>query len=253
MPVQNAKPISQVTIVNAAETPEILLFDIIGPPDWGFIGARDVAQALKDIGRVDELTVRINSPGGSVYEGMAIYNLLKNHQANIAVEIDGIAASIASVIAQAGDTIRIAENALMMIHEASVIVWGTSGDLRKEADVLDTIDGQIADVYAARSGRDVAEFVDLMAAETWFTGSEAVEAGLATEISGNKQVGNAFDLSHFKNAPKSAADQGLKVYPPVPKVDPAARAQVRRREMARRRLDLLELQSTMPPADNAAA
>ena len=217
-------------IVNAAETPEILLFDIIGPSEFGFISPRDVAQALKEIGPVDALTVRINSPGGSIYDGMAIYNLLKNHRAHITVEIDGLAASIASVIAQAGDTIRIAENALMMTHLPAVIMFGTADDLRKGADVLDTMKDQIADVHAARSGRPAAEFLALMEAETWFSGAEAVEAGMATEISENKQVTNAFDLSHFKNAPKPGEQSILKVHRPGQEQDnnAAYRARMRR-------------------------
>ena len=129
--------------------------------DWAGLSARQLVSNLKDID-ADEITVRINSPGGSVFDGIAIYNALHYHKAHINVRIEGLAASIASVIAMAGDTVHMAANALLMIHNPFSWVGGDAEELRKMADMLDKTTGVIAQTYASSSGLVVTEVINLM-------------------------------------------------------------------------------------------
>src|ERR1019366_1254050 len=153
------------------------------------------------------IDLRINSPGGNVFEGLTIYNLLASHPAKVAVHIDGLAASIASVIAMAGNTIEIADNGMLMIHNAWGVGIGQASDLRKTASVLDSVTGNIAGIYAKRaSAPDLGEIQDLMDAETWMTASEAKDCGLVDCIVDNMAIAAcAFDPKRFKfkNTPKA--------------------------------------------------
>lgn len=169
-------------------------------------------QELDDMGDIDELEIHINSGGGDVFAGQAIYNMIKSVKAHKTVYIDGLAASIASVIAMAGERIVMPANALMMIHEAWTIAAGNKHDLRKQARVLDTIDETIRGVYAARTGLDDDNLTRMMAAETWMTAREAFELGFCTEIEENMSIaasvngqtaiinGVEIDLNKFRNA-----------------------------------------------------
>ncbi|MFI1394090.1 head maturation protease, ClpP-related [Streptomyces sp. NPDC020681] len=161
-----------------AATAEVAIYDEVG-----FFGtnAADFTRELKGI-TASSIDVRLNSPGGEVFDGIAIYEALRQHPAKVTTYIDGLAASIASVIAMAGDRRIIGRNATMMIHEANGVCIGECRDMRELADLLDKTSNNIADVYAKRSGRGtVASWRALMKGETWFVGAEAVEAGLATE------------------------------------------------------------------------
>lgn len=140
-----------------------------------------VAAKLRDLGAGD-VTIRINSPGGVVHEGMAIYNRLAAHDGNIAFAIDGVAASIASVVIMSGDRIMIGEGANVMIHKPWTMMAGNADDLRKEAEVLDTLEAGISTVYAARTGKAEGDLRRMMADETWFLGQQAVDEGFADEI-----------------------------------------------------------------------
>ena len=161
--------------------------DIEATQFWGDeITPQTLADQLKTC--EGELDVHINSGGGDVFAGMAIYNILKRYEGGVTVYIDGLAASIASVIAMAGDRIVMPENAMMMIHNAWTMAVGNAQHLRSTADELESMDGLIADIYAARSGRDGDVFADAMADETWYTAAEALEAGLVDEIEGNKTI-----------------------------------------------------------------
>ena len=191
---------------SAAGEGEILLYSEIGGGGGLFSDpgttAEDFARDLKGLGKVKTINCRINSPGGSVFEGMTIYNLLAAHPAKVAVHVDGLAASIASVIAMAGDTIAIADNAMMMIHDAWGIGFGTADEIRKTADVLDSITATIAATYAKRSRTDAAKIRAMMAAETWMSAAEAKEAGLADCVVDNMNAqACAFNPRWFKNAP----------------------------------------------------
>ena len=152
---------------------EIVIYDEIGA--FG-IPAKAFLDELKALGPVAELTVRINSPGGSVFDGVAIYNALKRHDAAITVWIDGIAASIASMIAMAGDEVVMPENAMLMLHDPSALVIGTAADMRGMAEALDKMKAGMVAAYRDKSGRDDAEIEALMRAETWLSAQEAVDA-----------------------------------------------------------------------------
>ena len=159
------------------ESAEVFLYGDIG--GWGDgIGAEEFAKdvAALDVGTID---VRLNSGGGSVFEGQAIYNALSRHSAKIIMNIDGIAASIASVIAMAGDEIRITEGSHVMIHKPWSMAIGDAESMRKEAEVLDSLESGIVDIYAARTGKDRKQLEDWIGAETWFKGQAAVDAGFA--------------------------------------------------------------------------
>lgn len=202
---------------NAAE---ILIYDEIGYWD---INAKDLARDLKDIGNVSNIDVRINSPGGSVFDGTAIYNLLKNHNAEVTVYIDGLAASIASVIAMAGDKIVMAENALMMIHNPWSGVWGEADDMRKEAEVLDKIKDSIIATYVSRTGKTADELSAMMDEETWLDATEAVELGFADETTEPRLEAAKFNPETVNSLPEkyrakfNAAPVAPKEQEPMPK------------------------------------
>lgn len=187
----------QIKIVAQAESKsaEVYLYDVIGEDMFGGVSAKNFADQLDAIGPLDTITVRINSPGGSVFDGTAIYNTLKRHQARKIVEIEGVAASAASFIAMAGDEIHMAENAFMMIHQAQGFAMGPESEMRKMADVLDKMDETIAKIYANRSGRKPDTMMRMMVDETWFTAEEAVEAKLADNVRANKGKPSATNLA----------------------------------------------------------
>lgn len=160
---------------------ELFIYDEIGPEYYGLIGAQTVIAALADA-KDRPVVVRINSPGGDVFQGQAIYNALMRHAPGVTVEIDAIAASAASFIAMAGRPIRIAENGMLMIHKAWCFAAGNADALIKAAATLGKVDGVIAETYAARSGKTADEIMSLLAAETWFTAQEAIDAKLVDEI-----------------------------------------------------------------------
>lgn len=169
-----------ITNVIAGESADVLIYDEIGY--WG-ISADAFARELSAT-QVKTLNVRVNSPGGEVFDGVAIYNTLLQHPATVNVVVEGLAASIASVIAQAGDTLTMMPASRAMIHDASGLAMGNATDMRSYAGLLDSVSVMIAEVYAARAGGDAAAWRDLMLAETWFTPSEALAAGLIDGIEG---------------------------------------------------------------------
>lgn len=159
-----------------ASSAEVLIYGDIGESWWGdSITAKDFVKEVAALD-VDELTVRINSYGGSVSDGIAIHNALKRHKANVTVVIDAVAASIASLIAMAGDTVEMAENALLMIHAPWSYASGNSAELRKFADLLDTWADAMATSYAGKTGRDKAEMLALLTdgEDHWFTAEQAL-------------------------------------------------------------------------------
>ena len=162
-------------------TADVWLYDVIG--GWDGVTAQDFVLALADV-NATSITLHVNSPGGDVFDGIAIYNAIRNHPADVTVRIEGLAASAASFIAMAGDTIVIERNAQMMIHDASGLAWGNAAVMREMADLLDKCSDNIADIYAQRTGRDLALWRADMLEETWYSADEALEAGLVDEIAG---------------------------------------------------------------------
>ena len=161
----------------------ISIFDVIGEDGWtgGGVTAKRISAALRSIGNRDVI-VRINSPGGDMFEGIAIYNLLRTHPAKVTVEVLGWAASAASIIAMAGDVIRMGLGSFMMVHNAWGMVIGNRHDMREAASLFDGFDSAIADIYEARTGVKRSEIEKLMDAETFMGASEAVEYGFADGI-----------------------------------------------------------------------
>lgn len=149
--------------------------------DTSAAGFRD---ALKDLGDVKTINLHINSPGGSVFEGIAIYNMLKQNKAHVNVYVDGLAASIASVIAMSGDAIFMPSNSMLMIHNPWTMAVGNASELRKQADDLDKITESSIQTYLNQAGDKLDEETlrQLMDDETWLTAKEAVDYGLATEV-----------------------------------------------------------------------
>jgi len=161
----------------------ISIFDVIGEDGWtgGGVTAKRISAALRSIGNRDVI-VRINSPGGDMFEGIAIYNLLRTHPAKVTVEVLGWAASAASIIAMAGDVIRMGLGSFMMVHNAWGLVIGNRHDLREAASLFEQFDAALADIYEARTGMDRVGIERLMDAETFMTAAQAVEYGFADAV-----------------------------------------------------------------------
>lgn len=169
----------------SGEAPEIATIRLYGPIDswggfWG-ISAKDVGGVLDALpDSVTQIILRINSPGGHVFEGISIKNLLRAHKAKVTAVVDGLAASAASVIAAGADETVMSPGTQMMIHCTSTIVWGNAADMRKEAAVLEGLDRSLAEIYTAKAGEK--DWAALLAAETWLTAAEAVAEGLADRV-----------------------------------------------------------------------
>ncbi|MEW5680440.1 head maturation protease, ClpP-related [Comamonas kerstersii] len=176
---------------NEAER-SISIYDAIGYDYWTGEGvtARRVAAALRSMGP-GPVTVNVNSPGGDVFEGLAIYNLLREHDGEVTVKVLGLAASAASFIAMAGDKVQIARAGFLMIHNSWVIASGNRNDMREIADWLEPFDAAMADIYATRTGLDAKAVAKLMDAESWIGGAAAVEQGFADELLASDQIGKA--------------------------------------------------------------
>lgn len=216
MPDQQKKKFWQFRAATTKNSAELLLYGPISEYSWwgDEVTPKEFADDLKALGDITDLTVRINSGGGDVFAGQAIHNLLKSHKAKVTVYIDGLAASIASVIAMAGDTIIMPRNAMMMIHNPWTIGIGNANDFRKLAEDLDKIRESLIAAYQTKTGMDRDELIALMDAETWLTADEAIQYGFADQMDSAKQVaasmksgvlvmnGLQFDLSKFKNRPQ---------------------------------------------------
>lgn len=199
---------SQVFFARSKSQPErgeILLYADIGPAEWGLYDDARFGAELKQLGDVKAIDLRINSAGGSAFTGLSIYNQLKRHPARIDVHVDGLAASIASVIAMAGESVKMGEGARIMIHDASSIVWGNEAEMKRQAELLGSISEDIAQIYARRTGRPVAELRKAMREETWYSAQEAVDAKLADEVVAGAPVEahlSPEEALRFKHPPK---------------------------------------------------
>jgi ATP-dependent Clp endopeptidase proteolytic subunit ClpP len=175
----------------------------------GYYGvkASEFVKALNEI-TAKTINLHINSPGGNVFDGVTIYNALRDHKATIKVKIDGLAASIASVIAMAGDTVDIAKNAMMMIHRAWTIAAGNANEMRKTAEVLEKIDkGTVIGTYADKTGLDENKLTELVDAETWLTADEAKSLGFADTIGGETDAKACWDLTGYNNVPQAVLER----------------------------------------------
>jgi ATP-dependent protease ClpP protease subunit len=177
--------------MSAPRKAEIAIYDVLGPSWAGMIDAKLVDRTLKDAGELDEITVRLNSPGGSAFEGLAIHNLLKSHPAKVTTIVDGVAASATSLVLMAGDVRRVPKNALVMIHNPSTTAWGEKEDLLKAANRLDQVKDVAIETYAARTGLSAEKLGQMMDNETWLNGTEAVAQKFATEETGEVSMAAA--------------------------------------------------------------
>lgn len=171
--------------IQAAEDEKntISILDAIGSDPWTGEGvtAKRISAALRSIGGAD-VTVSINSPGGDMFEGLAIYNILREYKGRVTVKVLGLAASAASVIAMAADELQIARSGFLMIHNAWTVAAGNRHQFREVAEMMEPFDASMADIYAARTGGDIEAMQQLMDAETWIGGSAAVEQGFADSL-----------------------------------------------------------------------
>lgn len=190
----------------AGQSPELYIYDDIGP-DWaGMVSGETVSRALESIGNVSEIVVRINSGGGDVFEGFAIYNALVRHPAKIRVMVDALAASAASLVAMAGNSIQIADNGMLMVHNAWTLVGGNKDILNKTAGVLAQVDGNLANTYYARTNIPRAKIVSMMDAETWLTAAEAKAQGWVDGIYQSLAVSAKVARNRYKNRPHELLD-----------------------------------------------
>lgn len=185
-----------------AQTGEIYVYDVIGA-DWFGEGitASSVTSALAEIGSNKRAVVRINSPGGSADEGIAIYNALKRHKGGVDTYNDSLAASAASMIFMSGENRYAAKGSRVMIHRAWTIAGGNAVEMAKVSATLEVYDKSQAEIYSEYLGKSIDDTLELLSAETWYTSDEAVTAGLATAIDGKKQAEKAKTASWFKHAP----------------------------------------------------
>lgn len=187
--------------------------------------ATSFRDALKELGDVSTINLSINSGGGSVFDGIAIYNMLKSHKATVNVYIEGLAASIASVIAMAGDTITMRSGSMMMVHMPWTLSQGNAEEMRKTADTLEKTGDSIVDIYSERTGISSDDIRNIMNDETWLSAEEAVEQGWATKLDKKEAVMNSVPkeiLERFSNVPKNVL------------------ARVEKKTLSQDRLDLIE-------------
>lgn len=186
--------------------------------------ATSFRDALKELGDVSTINLSINSGGGSVFDGIAIYNMLKSHKATVNVYVEGLA-SIASVIAMAGDTITMRSGSMMMVHMPWTLSQGNAEEMRKTADTLEKTGDSIVDIYSERTGISPDDIRNIMNDETWLSAEEAVEQGWATKLDKKEAVMNSVPkeiLGRFSNVPKNVL------------------ARVEKKMLSQDRLDLIE-------------
>lgn len=199
------------------EVAKVYFYDEVG--GWG-VWPDQFQQQLSRI-TAKKIELHLHSPGGDAFDGIAIYNMLKQHPADIHVVIDGLAASAASVIAMAGDVIEMSRGAQLMIHDAWGMTVGPAADMEKMAGELDKVSESIARIYQARAGGTVTAWRKAMRAETWYADKEAVEAGLATRVETKASAAkNRWDLAIFAHAGRDAAPEPVFPGGRTPYVDP---------------------------------
>lgn len=197
---------------------EISIHDEIGV--WG-VSAQAFINDLKNLGDVKNIVLSVNSPGGSVFDGLAIYNALKNVRnkgVHIKGRVMGIAASAASFVIMAANEIEMPENSMMMVHYASGLAWGNADEMRETADILDKIDASIVGIYTARTGKSEEDVRALLAAESYLTAAEAKEKGFADTVTENVKATASFELDRLPENVKALFKNAQK---PEPVVEPS--------------------------------
>ena len=229
-------PLNVVRAENGEQS--IYIYDVIDSY-WG-ISAKDVAQAISAMDANATLHLRINSPGGDVFEAHAIATAISQHAGKTIAHIDGLAASAATFISAAADEVEISEGGFYMIHNGWTIAIGDKRAMTATAELLDKVDASIVNVYAKRTGAELEQIVEWMNAETWFTAEEAVQHNFANRLASKPEkasnaTAKAFNLSAFDKAPKAL------LQPPEPPADPNPVDAAQWRTHNERRLRLLNL------------
>ena len=201
----------QVNNAAAASQPvEVLLYGFIGRSyDDRGVSAKAFAQAIGEIPSDREIMVRIHSPGGSIFDGLAMHTTLEARKSRVTTKIDGLAASMASVIAMAGKKVIIPANAMMMIHNPSGLVIGGAADMRRTADELDKFKSSLVNIYASKTKKSAKDIEAAMDRTTWYTGSEAVQHGFADENTPALALAACLDPSCFHAPSSSFAASGI--------------------------------------------
>ena len=189
------------------ETADVYIFDEIGT--YG-ITAQEFINDIKELKGMS-INLRINSLGGDVFDGMAMYNVIKRREAKTTVYIEGIAASIATIIALGADEVVMAENSLFMIHNAWGGAMGEAKDMRKTAETLDKISGELTDIYRKKTGLSYEALQEMMDEETWLNAEEAYEHGFVDVISDSIKVAAKYDVSKFKNITEEQIQNKLNI------------------------------------------
>lgn len=222
--LDNARAAKRYEVKAQGDVATVYLYDAIGSW-WGI----DAQQFVKDLNAIDApvIQLRINSPGGDVFDARAIATAIRQHKAKVTAHIDGLAASAATYIALAAAEVEIAKGGFFMIHNAWTLAMGNAAELRDTAGLLDKVDASIVADYRTKTGKDEQAIKDWMAAETWFTAEEAVQHGFVDRLSdGGATTENRWNLGAYGNAPKA-----LTARPPEASYD---------RATIERRLQLLE-------------
>jgi len=215
----------EARIEQAGREATVYLYDIVGDDWFGGVSAKEFVPQLNALD-ADTIHLRINSPGGDVFDARAIATALKNHKANVIAHIDGQAASAATYIALAADEVEIADGGFFMIHNAWTIAMGNAADLTETATLLQKVDATIVADYQRKTGKGAEQIAQWMADTTWFTAQEALDQGFVDRIAeGQKAAKNQWNLAAYGNAPAALTKQ------PEPEYDRAA---------IERRLSLLE-------------
>lgn len=183
---------------------EVLIYDVIG---WPYTDVSELVRQLAEA-RAKKITLRINSPGGDVFDGLALFNSLRDHPAQKITRIEGMAASIASVVALAGDEVTAHKSAMYMIHEPWAAAIGDQHLLREVAEVLEKISGNLLNIYYDKTGKDKRRLKQEMENETWFTAEEALDRGLIDRVLDEPAAKAAFDLSMYAHAPDGIHPEG---------------------------------------------
>lgn len=188
---------------------EIMLYGIIGPSELGYISAMDVIETLAVVENKN-IAIRINSAGGSVDQGIAIYNSIKRRRGKTTIFIDSVAASIASVVAMAGDEIIMAKGSKLMVHKPWTMVQGNAEDLRQMADLLDKYSEGLYDIYGDRTGLPRERLEEMLSKETWLTDKEAVELKFADSIEGVVTESPSVPKGMFAEVPQDVQQVEMK-------------------------------------------
>ncbi len=221
---QCGTPLRTVRNANDDTRASLYVYDAIGG-FWG-ISAEDIARGLDALGDVSTIDLRVNSPGGDVFEARAMATLIKQHPANVATHIDGLAASAGTQVANAGDTIEIAQGGFYMIHNAWSVSIGNRHDMLDMAGTLEQIDNTLVAEYARRTGESRDQVTEWMDAETWFSADDAMAHGFVDSVFGDADDDTEADTSNFD----------LSVYQNAPRIEPKIRNDQLTRNMRRLRM-----------------